>query len=78
MLWRGAEITTHDHETLAVRFPVLYPGTSTDSEEAIRLGRAADWTESSAGIRRGKGVRSFAIGGDTWPIVKIETLSLTL
>ena len=77
MLWRGARITTYDHETLAVHFPVLYPGTAGDADDAIRLGRAADWVETAGGIRRGKGVRSFLMGEETRPLASIQALKLT-
>jgi type VI secretion system protein ImpE len=76
MLWRGAQIVTYDHESLAVHFPVLYPGSSSDGDDAIRLGRAADWVESPEGVRRGKGVRSFLIGDETRPLTNIDTLRL--
>jgi type VI secretion system protein ImpE len=73
-LWRAAQITTYDHETLAVHFPALYPGSHEDSEDAIRLGRAADWVEAPGGIRRGKGVRAFSVGDQTRPLTSIDTL----
>jgi type VI secretion system protein ImpE len=78
MLWRNAEITTSDGATLAAYFPVLYPGSADDADEAIRLGRAADWVEKPAGVLRGKGVRSFEIGGETLPLSQIDTLRLSV
>lgn len=76
MLWRPAQITSYDHETLSVYFPALYPGSSKDSDDAIRLGRAADWTETPGGIMRGKGVRSFLVGDETVSLPDIQTLRL--
>lgn len=77
MLWRGAQITTYDHETLAVHFPALYPGTWRDGDDSIRLGRAADWLEAPGGILRGKGVRSFLAGDATRPLTNITALRLS-
>ena len=77
MLWRSASITTVDGEAFTAYFPMLYPGTVDETDETLRLGRAADWIETHEGILRGKGVRSWDIGGQTEPLPQINRLKIT-
>lgn len=77
MIWRQADLTTSDGATVMAFLPVLYPGTADDADEAIRLGRAADWFEAPAGVLRGKGIRSWEIGEVTYPTSQIGELKFS-
>ena len=55
-LWRAAELTDREGETAQVFLPSLYPGTHTEADEALRLGRATQWREQGT-LQIGTGQR---------------------
>ena len=57
-IWLPAKLATAVGESGDVFLPALYPGSSTHTDDAIKLGRATDWDES-AGFARGAGLRTF-------------------
>jgi type VI secretion system protein ImpE len=44
-LWRQAKLTDSDGTVADVHLPVVYAGSSTHADEAVRLGRITDWVE---------------------------------
>ena len=57
-LWLPAKLVTTAGESGDVFLPALYPGSSSHADDAVRLGRATDWSESG-GLARGAGLRTF-------------------
>lgn len=63
VLWRPASLTPVGGDTIEAYFPALYLNTELSSEDAMCLGRVADWKETG-GVRRGVGARGFAVGDE--------------
>jgi type VI secretion system protein ImpE len=82
LLWASASLEDVDGTQASVHVPALYPGSWTSGVDAIRMGRATDWTAAS-GVQRGAGQRifdaSFAPGAPDdgeIPILSLRTLEL--
>ncbi len=73
LIWRRAHMTVREGPDGEVFLPALYAGTPTGKEDAIRLGRATEWTEEAP--VRGYGQRCFLIGEECVPIMQIGTLT---
>jgi type VI secretion system protein ImpE len=61
-LWRQARLVVEGGPDGEVYLPALYPGSHASSNDALRLGRATDWTEGEGGAVRGAGQRMFLVG----------------
>ena len=73
IIWRQAELTTIDHETVTAYLPQLYHGTHNSEDELLRLGRAADFSAELPVM--GLGGRTFKVGNDNVPMSMIRQLS---
>jgi type VI secretion system protein ImpE len=61
-IWLAAKLVTKLGESGDVFLPALYPGTSAHKDDAVKLGRATDWT--GAEPVRGSGLRTFFHGAE--------------
>ncbi|MDX2039565.1 MAG: type VI secretion system accessory protein TagJ [Isosphaeraceae bacterium] len=58
LIWRPASLETpRSHGE--VFMPVLYPGSHTNADDQVRLGRLTDWVAGEVGPVRGVGVHTF-------------------
>jgi type VI secretion system protein ImpE len=58
-----------------VYVPAIYPQINGNSNsEALIVGRETEWIESSSGIIRGQGLRSFIIGEQSLSIHELSNL----
>ncbi|TVP73638.1 MAG: virulence protein SciE type [Gemmatimonadales bacterium] len=57
-----------------VLLPVLSPLSSRANEDALRLGRATDWAETSDGLPYPVGQKLFLVDGEAVPILEIREL----
>jgi type VI secretion system protein ImpE len=62
MLWPSARIVSTAGVAGELVIPALYPGTSTHSDDLVRLGRKTDWQKLSEELYRGLGLRLFLVG----------------
>ena len=59
--------------------PAVYPGSSSASDDSLRLGRAGDWSEDEARPLRGIGGRVFVDqGGQTYPLLDWRELIVSV
>jgi type VI secretion system protein ImpE len=71
LFWRRCTMDVRDGPEGDVYMPALYE-TSQDADDALRLGRGTEWTETAP--FRGTGQRLFLIGAEGFPINQLETL----
>lgn len=64
LLWASATLESPYGPVGEVFLPVLYVGSSTHTDERVRLGRMTDWQRLSAGLVRGVGQRLFLADGE--------------
>jgi len=75
ILFFPARLTLVDGSSGEVFLPVLYPGSETATDPAIRLGRLTIW-DGSPGIIRGQGQRIYHCGDDDRPLLEWRELEL--
>jgi type VI secretion system protein ImpE len=64
LAWRRCTIDLKDGTEGVVFMPALYLGGEVETDNAMRLGRATDWTDPADGPVRGRGQRMFMVGED--------------
>jgi len=78
LLWAPARVQAGPEleslELGEVLLPVLSPLTSDSTDDAIRLGRATDWAETSDGLPFPMGQKLFLVDGEGIPILEIREL----
>lgn len=72
LAWRRTTITLRDGTEGVVYMPAIYPGAATQPD-AIRLGRATEWTEGPGPVR-GHGQRLFLVGEEALPLADLATI----
>src|SRR5262249_12923833 len=75
LLWRRTRLVMRDGPDIEVFCPVLYPGSSAESDDPIRLGRATDWRGGDGSPVRGVGQRTFLVGDEAVPILEIQEVT---
>jgi type VI secretion system protein ImpE len=73
LLWRPTHIVVRGTEG-DVYMPTLYPGSASDPDEKIRLGRVTDWRGGEESPVRGIGLRSYLVGESDQPILELKEL----
>lgn len=73
LLWRPAEISVRNGPDGEVYLPCLYPGSSMTSDNALRLGRATDWSDGPLVL--GLGARMFLVGDDARTLDDLQELT---
>lgn len=74
LLWRQAHMDVTGGPDGVVYLPVLYPLTSTASEDSVRLGRVTEWMEAEGAPVRGMGQRCFLVGDEGVPMMSVTSL----
>lgn len=73
--WCEVDLTLREGPSGVVYIPAIYPQIGTDStSEALTVGRETDWVDTSNGIIRGQGLRSFIIGEQSLSIHELKYL----
>lgn len=75
LLWRKARLIVKDGPDGEVYVPALYPGSATNTDDAVRLGRTTDWTGGDGEPVRGVGQRTFLVGEEAVPIMELVTVT---
>ncbi len=73
LLWMPARLELADSSG-NVFLPVLYPGSHEHPDDAIKLGRAADWKQVPGGPVQGVGARTFLVDDDAIGLVEWRKL----
>lgn len=74
LLWRETEINVKNGPEGQVYVPAIYPQTTVDGDEQLRLGRGTDWVGEEHAPVRGRGLRSFLVGDQDRTIMQITSL----
>jgi type VI secretion system protein ImpE len=74
LLWRPVTVTLTTDEDSAMLVPVRYPGSETQRNDQLRLGRATDWTETGS-VVTGLGQRVFAVGEESCAMLEVSEIS---
>jgi type VI secretion system protein ImpE len=75
LLWRRVVMSVRGGPDGEVFIPVLYPGTESEDDDAIRLGRSTDWKTGEGGEVYGLGQRMFLVGENAIPILELKTVT---
>jgi type VI secretion system protein ImpE len=74
LFWRRCAIELKDSTEGVVFMPALYFGAAKESENALKLGRATEWTHPGQGPVRGRGQRLLLAGDDALAISAVTNL----
>ena len=76
MAWLPATLEMRDGPAGDVFLPVRYPGSETNTLDAVRLARTTDWSDPGAGPVRGSGVRLYLVDDDAVALPDWRTLCI--
>lgn len=74
LLWRRCSIDLKDGTEGVVFVPALYMGPKPETDNALLLGRATDWSDPVDGPVRGRGQRMILVGEELLPIMSLSTV----
>jgi type VI secretion system protein ImpE len=74
LVWRRCAIDLKDGTEGVVYLPALYLGVAAETDDALRLGRATDWTDPADGPVRGRGQRILLVGDEAVPFTQLATV----
>jgi len=78
LIWTQAKLEGIAGDIGEVLLPVLYPGTSSHSNESIKLGRMTDWVDIGEGLARGVGQRLFMIDGEERAMLQLNAINFNV
>ncbi len=78
LLWRRTQIDVKGGPQGEVFIPTRYVPPIDETDDAINLGRATDWSEPEAPIIAGRGQRCFAVDDDEVTILEISSLEFDI
>lgn len=74
LVWRRCSIDLKDGTEGVVYMPALYLGPVVETEAALLLGRATEWTDEADGPVRGRGQRMLLVGEEVLPLTALHTV----
>ena len=74
LVWRRCSIDLKDGTEGVVYLPAIYLGEQAETDDALRLGRATEWTDPEAGPVRGRGQRMWMVGEEVLPVISLHTV----
>ena len=81
LLWVPALVRTgpsfKDKELGEVLIPVMYPGSSRSSDDAVRLGRMTQWIEQENADPIPLGQKCFLVDGEEFPLLEVRKVEFT-
>ena len=72
LVWRRCTIDLKDGTEGVVFVPALYLGATAETDPALLLGRATEWTDEAAGPVRGRGQRMLLVGDEVLPLTSLH------
>jgi type VI secretion system protein ImpE len=76
LIWCPARVQLKQGSGGDVFLPALYPGSHASNDDALRLGRATDWSSGDDGPVRGIGARQFLVEEDAINLVDWRELKV--
>jgi type VI secretion system protein ImpE len=77
VVWTRAQLRLTNAGEIAALIPARYPGSETDADGAVRLGRKTEWDEVSPGVFHGRGQRMLATDGGEFSLLDVRRIELT-
>lgn len=74
LIWRRCAIDLKDGTEGVVYLPAIYLGASPETDSALLLGRATEWTDPDNGPVRGRGQRMLLVGEQVVAFTALETV----
>lgn len=74
LIWRRCSIDLKDGTEGVVFMPVIYLGAAGETDNALLLGRATEWTDPADGPVRGRGQRMLLAGEEVLPLTSLKTV----
>jgi type VI secretion system protein ImpE len=75
LVWARAKIELRGGNLGEVFVPVLYPCSSDDKDDSVKLGRITKWIQLGSGLTRGAGQRLFLAGGQERAILEMTEIA---
>ena len=77
VVWTRAQLRLSNAGEIAVLLPARYPGSESDDDGAIRLGRKTAWDEVSPGVFHGRGQRMLTTEDGEFSLLDVRRIELT-
>lgn len=77
LLWIPAKIELVGALQREVFIPVLYPGSSQDPDDQIKLGRMTAWKPLGRAAARGVGARVYVLDDSECPLLELQTVKFS-
>jgi type VI secretion system protein ImpE len=74
LIWRRCSIELKDGIEGVVFLPVTYLGSRVETDNALLLGRATEWTDPADGPVRGRGQRMLLAGEEMVPFISLHSV----
>ena len=74
LIWRRCAIDLKDGTEGVVFLPAIYISPTPETEAALLLGRATEWTDPEQGPVRGRGQRMLLVGEEAVPFTSLATV----
>ena len=74
LVWRRLQLSVASGPDGEVFTPVIYAGSTSDSDARLKLGRVTDWREHN-GVTRGVGQKTFLIGDEARTIMELKEIT---
>ncbi len=76
VVWMPANLRFSNEGEAAALLPARYPGSESDSDGLIRLGRKTEWDEVASETFRGRGQRMLATDGNEYALLSVRRIEL--
>lgn len=74
LVWRRCSIDLKDGTEGVVFMPAIYLGRVAETDPALLLGRATEWTDPAEGPVRGRGLRMLLVGEQVLPVISLHSV----
>jgi type VI secretion system protein ImpE len=74
LLWLPANLQVKEGPAGEVFLPAIYPGSSENADQEIKLGRVTDWLQSPGGPVRGVGTRMLLVDDDATNLLAVRQI----
>jgi type VI secretion system protein ImpE len=75
LYWRRCRMVVRGGPDGEVFLPAIYAGTESETDNALKLGRATDWRGNEGEPVRGIGQRTFLVGDEDRPIMELQEIT---
>ncbi len=76
VVWMPAQLRLANGGEASALIPARYPGSETDADNVIRLGRKTEWDEVAPETYHGRGQRMFATPGGEYALLSVRRIAL--